>query len=219
MSSLGLFFLVVVSIMFVIILFLFLSSQNELAKSKEQWQKALDELSSNSKLQINISDNLLTEARKESMALFTEVRMLEQKLQDTISMRDHLTALSRARESAVKTSRTVNRGYALEELAPHIQTEYDPKDFKHMGAPLDYLVIDGANDFLEGRATDIKGIVLYEVKTGSSALSKIQTLIRKAVSEGRFKFVVTHIDSGKTKVTDGKIPEKENYDAEGICKT
>ena len=208
MSGFLFFVFITVSILCLIFVFLFATAANELTELKHKLQ-----------LQISVSDNLSAEARRESMSLFTQIEMLKQKLDDSISIRDHLAALSQARESAVKTSRTVNKGYALEELAPHIQTEYDPKDFKHMGAPLDYLVIDGANDFLEGRATDIKGIVLYEVKTGTSALSKIQMLIRKAVSEGRFKFVVTHIDSGKTKVTDGKIPEKENYDAKGICKT
>lgn len=208
MNSPFFFFFVVASILCLVFIFLFVNTADELTSAKEAFQS-----------QINLSNNLIAEARGESMQLLGEVEMLKRIVDNTISMQDHLAALSQARESAVKTSRTVNRGYALEELAPHIQTEYDPKDFKHMGAPLDYLVIDGANDFLEGRATDIRGIVLYEVKTGTSALNKIQRLIRNAVSEGRFKFVVTHIDSGKTKVTNGKTPEKESYDTEGICKT
>jgi predicted Holliday junction resolvase-like endonuclease len=118
----------------------------------------------------------------------------------------HETLVSAARTEAIANSRAVNKGFVYEEMAPHWQKGFDPKDFHHMGAPIDYLIIDGANDFLEGRADNIRGVVLFEVKTGNARMSKIQRLVRDAVKEGRVRFIVSHIDSGKEVVSMGKPP-------------
>lgn len=128
-------------------------------------------------------------------------------LDDYIHKDTHELQLGIARKEAIANSRAVNKGFVYEELAPHWQKDFDPKDFHHMGAPIDYLVIDGANDFLEGRSDDIRGVVLFEVKTGNARMSKIQRLIRDAVKAGKVRFIVSHIDSGKEVVSPGKPPE------------
>jgi predicted Holliday junction resolvase-like endonuclease len=159
-------------------------------------------------LESNTVNQLRHDERLAAASASSETISREQLAKDYILKHEHKQMLAAAREDAITNSRAVNKGFVYEEMAPHWQKGFDPKDFHHMGAPIDYLIIDGANDFLEGRADNIRGVVLFEVKTGNARMSKIQRLVRDAVKEGRVRFIVSHIDSGKEVVTQAKPPER-----------
>lgn len=87
-------------------------------------------------------------------------------------------------KQSVEKSRSVMKGQINEQLAPFHETfQYKSSDCRFIGNPIDYLVIDGLAEDAESF-----NIVLLDVKTGTSKLTKTQRKIRKAVQEGRVKF-------------------------------
>jgi len=122
-------------------------------------------------LESDTVNQLRHDERLAAITASSETISREQLAKDYILKHEHKQMLAAAREDAITNSRAVNKGFVYEEMAPHWQKGFDPKDFHHMGAPIDYLIIDGANDFLEGRADNIRGVVLFEVKTGSGKTS------------------------------------------------
>jgi predicted Holliday junction resolvase-like endonuclease len=99
------------------------------------------------------------------------------------------------REDANKRSRAVMRGQATEHLAPIMQTEWNFKDFRFMGDPIDYLVVDGSSGIKDGELNIVTEVVLLDIKTGKSQLNKTQRRIRDAVVEGRVVFAVYNTDT------------------------
>ena len=85
-----------------------------------------------------------------------------------------------ARQSAIQQSRAVSRGQMYEQLVPHLPDfEFNPKDARFLGQPVDFVVFDGLD---EG---ELRRIVFVEVKTGGAKLTRREALIRDAVREGR----------------------------------
>jgi predicted Holliday junction resolvase-like endonuclease len=94
------------------------------------------------------------------------------------------------RTDAIQRSQSVIVGKVTEHLVPYLSGfEYNPKDARFIGSPIDLVVFDGLD---EG---DLQEIVFVEVKTGASAsLSKRERQIRDAISGGRIKWVEMRID-------------------------
>ena len=89
----------------------------------------------------------------------------------------------RIRSDAAKRARGVITGQVVEHLAPWFDGfPYNPKDARFLGSPVDLVVFDGLDD---GR---LRGIVFVEVKTGASALTTRERLVRDAVRDGRVAF-------------------------------
>lgn len=89
-----------------------------------------------------------------------------------------------ARKSAVDTSRAVLKGKISEEIAPFLPNfPYDSSDCKFFGSPIDFIVFEGMS---KGNITKI---IILDVKTGKSQLSKIQNQIKKCAENGRIEFV------------------------------
>ena len=103
------------------------------------------------------------------------------------------------RDDAVKRSKLVQHGLTSEQHAPFIMEDFNPRDFRFIGNPIDYLIIDGCADLHAKRDATIKRIILADVKTGKARLSKVQREIKKAIKEGRIEFAVLKTDE----VTDG----------------
>ena len=101
------------------------------------------------------------------------------------------------KKDVLARSRNTIRGIATEHLAPLIQKEYNAKDFRHLGDPVDYVVFDGLSDILDRKANVIVNIVLLDVKTGNARLNKVQRKIRDAIKEGRVTFEVYNPDKQK----------------------
>lgn len=89
-----------------------------------------------------------------------------------------------------KKSSEVNTGLIGEQLAPFLQQwPYDLKTFRFIGYPIDGIQV---ND---------DGLIIIEIKTGNSRLSKQQKKIRDFVKEGKVYFEVFRIHEKGCKLT------------------
>jgi len=87
------------------------------------------------------------------------------------------------RKDAASKSRATLTGKITEHFIPYLPDfPYNSQDARFMGAPIDFIVFDGMS---EG---EIKEVVLVEVKTNTSNLSKRERQLRDAVKEGRVKW-------------------------------
>ena len=83
------------------------------------------------------------------------------------------------REDARQRSRSVIMGQVAEIFAPFLPDfNFNPKDARFIGDPIDYIIFDGLCD---GK---IKKVVIAEVKTGTSGLSPRESLVRNAIQSG-----------------------------------
>jgi predicted Holliday junction resolvase-like endonuclease len=94
------------------------------------------------------------------------------------------------RDDALRRSESVVAGKATEHLAPLLPGfEFDPRDARFLGSPIDFIVFDGMS------GGEIEEIVFVEVKTGpSAALSPRELLVREAVEAGRVRFLEVRVD-------------------------
>lgn len=136
--------------------------------------------------------------------LYEDFNTLEQKLQTTENEAENrystlfeswkITEESKIRKDALERSRSILRGQATEHLAPLTMNSLNPKDFRFMGNPIDYIVYKGLSDLSDKKSDEIESIILLDIKTGKSRLTKIQRRIRDCVEQGRLKFVVYNPD-------------------------
>jgi predicted Holliday junction resolvase-like endonuclease len=125
---------------------------------------------------------------------------------------DHVKELKKASEDALTKSRAVMRGQATEHLAPYILKDTNPKDYRFMGNPVDYILFDGLSDVLDGESDSIKSITFLDIKTGKSNLTKSQRRIRDAIASNLIKFEVINLD--KVLSDEENISETERGDSE-----
>jgi len=96
-----------------------------------------------------------------------------------------------AREDAAKRSRAVRGGQLAEQIAPFLpEFPCNPEDARFIGKPFDFIAFPG----LEER-DEVDEILLIEVKTGSSALSKREKEVRRAVKEGRVRYIEYRVEN------------------------
>ena len=92
--------------------------------------------------------------------------------------------LSKIRKDAVKRSRSVINGQMIEQVAPFLPDfPCNPSDARFIGKPVDFIAFKGLSD------EEIEEIQFIEVKTGQSTLSEREKQIKKAVKEGRVKYI------------------------------
>ena len=93
--------------------------------------------------------------------------------------------IQKEREDSVSKSRAVLGGMFQEQLSPYFPNfPCNPSDAKFIGRPIDFIAFTGSAE-----GGDIDEILLIEVKTGKSSLSKREKQIKKAVKEGRVRYV------------------------------
>jgi predicted Holliday junction resolvase-like endonuclease len=94
------------------------------------------------------------------------------------------------REDALSRSHSAVAGKATEHLAPLLPGfEFDPRDARFLGSPIDFIVFDGLS---EG---EVQEVVFVEIKTGpSAALTTRERRVRAAVDAGRIRFLEVRID-------------------------
>ena len=97
---------------------------------------------------------------------------------------------ARIREDALWRSHSVVAGKATEHLAPLLPGfEFDPRDARFLGSPIDFIVFDGLSQ------GEIDEIVFVEIKTGpSAALTTRERMVRDAVDGRRVRFREVRID-------------------------
>lgn len=93
-----------------------------------------------------------------------------------------------ARRDSVARSRSTLSGQFLERLAPHFPDfPYDPTDLRFLGSPIDFVVFDGLS------GDDVVQVVFLEVKSGESALTKVERQVRDAVATGAVQWDVYRV--------------------------
>ena len=89
------------------------------------------------------------------------------------------------RGDAVKRSRAVLNGQLTEQIAPFLPNfPCKPCDAQFLGKPVDFVAFSGLSD-----SDTVDEILFIEVKTGTSALTSREKQVRKAVEEGRIRYV------------------------------
>lgn len=98
------------------------------------------------------------------------------------------TAVRDLRRDAIRRSAAVIAGQIQERLLPHLPGfEYDPRDARFIGSPVDYLVFDGLSKGSVGK------VVFLEIKTGTSTLSDREALVRDAIRNRRVEWRELHL--------------------------
>ena len=102
--------------------------------------------------------------------------------------------LSRGRSSqradAIKRSRSVIGGQLAEQVAPFLPGfPCNPGDARFIGKPVDFIAFPGMTE-----DNEVHEVLLIEVKTGKSALSGREREVKKAVAEGRVRYIEYRAD-------------------------
>jgi predicted Holliday junction resolvase-like endonuclease len=99
------------------------------------------------------------------------------------------------RKDALDRSRATMRGQATEHLAPYMIEGLNPKDFRFMGDPVDYLVCVGSSAIKDKQSDIIEYVMLLDIKTGKSQLNKTQRRVRDAIVGSRIVFATYNPDT------------------------
>ncbi len=92
---------------------------------------------------------------------------------------------SSLRKDAVKRSKAVIGGQLAEQIAPFLPNfPANPSDARFLGKPVDFIVFSGLYE-----NEKIDEILFIEVKTGKSKLSDREKEVKKAVQEGRVRYI------------------------------
>ncbi len=99
-----------------------------------------------------------------------------------------LECTNEIRKDSVNRSRSTLKGRISEQMAPLLpEFPFSPADARFIGNPIDFVVFDGYT-----KAKDEKGdaisVVLVEVKKGKGKLTRVESLIKGAVEEGRISW-------------------------------
>jgi predicted Holliday junction resolvase-like endonuclease len=95
---------------------------------------------------------------------------------------------AKLREDAVQRSLAVTSGKVHEQLIPYLPTfDYNPKDVRCLGSPVDLVVFDGLAD------GQVKRIIFLEVKTGRAGLTSRERSVRDVVQTRRVEWAELRI--------------------------
>lgn len=94
------------------------------------------------------------------------------------------------RHDAAQRSQAVTTGKVMEHLVPYLPNfNYNPKDARFIGSPIDFVVFDGLNDDEDDQ---LRAVVFVEIKTGQSSLTRRERMVRDAIKAGRVRWVEWH---------------------------
>jgi predicted Holliday junction resolvase-like endonuclease len=99
--------------------------------------------------------------------------------------------LMEARKDSLKRSRSVVSGQVLEHIAPLFPAfieQFNPRDARFLGAPIDFVVFDGLT---EGEG--VRRVVFVEVKTGKAGLHARERRVRDAIEAGRVEYQLVRL--------------------------
>lgn len=100
------------------------------------------------------------------------------------------TAVKNARKKSLDAQRNFVRGQVGEHFTPFMSDfPYNPTACQFLGKPIDYVIFQNVNECVEGTA-DISEvqIILADVKTGNSRLTKSKEVIKQAIANGQVYF-------------------------------
>jgi predicted Holliday junction resolvase-like endonuclease len=157
--------------------------ENLLTNTQENLVKAKQELETKENLLKHFSDG-----NKEALKKYETLKEKNVELEATFDSKIK-EAVEKARADSIKRQRSILKGQATEQLAPYINSNYNPKDYKFMGDPIDYIIFDGMSD-INTKEDKIKKIILMDIKTGRSQLNKVQKAVKKCIEAGNIEFQV-----------------------------
>lgn len=141
-------------------------------------------------IQSNIKDEKIDSFKKTIALLHSDIE--KQKIQSSLLLKE---SVANARKDALKRSRAVIRGQASEHLAPYVVPNTNPKDYRFMGNPIDFICFEGLSDVLDGQSDAITSVRFVDIKTGKASLNKTQRRIRDAIKEGKVTFEIINLDN------------------------
>jgi predicted Holliday junction resolvase-like endonuclease len=101
----------------------------------------------------------------------------------------HSHAISR---EAIRGSQAAVAGRVFERFAPYLPDfNYNPKDVRFLGDPVDFVVFDGLS---EG---NVRKVVFVEVKTGHADLNGSERRVKGAVVERRVEWALYRVPNGQ----------------------
>jgi predicted Holliday junction resolvase-like endonuclease len=105
--------------------------------------------------------------------------------------------LVKARKDSITRSRSVVSGKVQEHLAPlfpEFISQFNPKDARFLGSPLDFVVFDGLDD------REVQRVVFVEIKTGKAGLVSRERLCRNAIEAGRVEYQLLRLEDASSGV-------------------
>ena len=134
-----------------------------------------------------------------------QVRMIEERAGTDLE-RWKIECTNGIRKDSVNRSRSTLKGRISEQMAPLLPGfPYSPADARFIGNPIDFIVFDGYTK-VKDEKDDTISVVLVEVKKGKGKLTREESLIKKAVEEGRV--------SWRTIILKDDIPEDLRRDGD-----
>lgn len=119
------------------------------------------------------------------------------------------TDVEAARRHSVNQSHAVVTGKVQEHLAPllpEFASQFNPRDARFLGSPVDFVVFDG----LDGQ--QVTEVVFVEVKTGKSRLSAREKLVKEAVEAKRVRYLEMRLPGRVEEI--GQIPSNGSLPAD-----
>lgn len=123
--------------------------------------------------------------------ILQENNNLKQEITETRATLDSTVKeeVDKARADSIKRQRSILKGQATEHLAPYINSEYNPKDYKFIGDPIDYVIYEGLSE-IKDKDDELVKIIFMDIKTGKSNLNRVQRAIKKCIQDGKVEFQV-----------------------------
>lgn len=148
------------------------------------------------------NNQLIQQSRQLQASFETTVNELEKRLAAEFRVRE-----AAIRKDAIERARVVNKGFDGETFSPLLQDRWTSKDFRHIGDPIDFLILAGADAIRAELQDTIDEVILLEVKTGSADMNKVQRRVRDAVVEGRVQFGIFNPDEDSLRLWSKENPK------------
>lgn len=117
---------------------------------------------------------------------------------------------AKIRQDAINRSYSVNLGKITEHLVPFhssFLSQFNPKDARFIGSPIDLIVFDGYADKKEEII-----IYLVEIKTGNSRLTEIQKKIMTTVLKGEIRWAEINTDNpDASQIIKSSLPDLKKF--------
>lgn len=155
----------------------------QLAEAEEQYKRRAKELEEQYLRQLEEAKRLYAQEAESAKA--QALKEAELSLQEWLRQNE-----ARIREDAIRRSVRTILGRVGEQLAPFLVSQRlgaDPRDFRFIGSPVDYVVFRGLSN---GK---VEEVVFLEVKTGRTALTEREREVRRAVEEKKVRWVTVSL--------------------------
>ena len=112
------------------------------------------------------------------------VSMFEERARNDLE-RWKIECTNEIRKDSVNRSRSTQKGRISEQMSPLLpEFPFLSADARFIGNPINFVVFDGYTKVKDEKG-DAFSVVLVEVKKGKGKLTRVESLIKKAVEEGR----------------------------------